>query len=117
MNDYYETLGLSRDATDEDIKKAYRKLAHEYHPDSTSGGNPDKFKEINEAYRVLSDRSKRSQYDRFGNVVGGGGNPNWNWDINLNGFDGLGNFSDIEDIFSTIFEGMGVHQRRRTYKR
>jgi DnaJ-class molecular chaperone len=70
MKDYYQILGVSRDASPEEIKKAYYKLAHKYHPDK--GGDEKKFKEINEAYQVLSDKEKRAQYDRFGRVFEGG---------------------------------------------
>lgn len=121
-NNYYKVLGVSKDASEEDIKKAYRKLAHQYHPDK-SGGDDKKFKEINEAYQVLSSKEKRAQYDRFGRTfdgnfsAGGGGNPFGE------GFD-LHNFSDgfefgfdnISDIFDAFFEGMGG-KKRRTYKR
>lgn len=65
MKDYYKILGVNKDASDEEIKKAYRKLAHQYHPDK-KGGDEKKFKEINEAYQVLSDKKKREFYDRFG---------------------------------------------------
>ena len=68
MKDYYSTLGVSRDATEGDMKKAFRKKAMDYHPDRNKE-NPkaeEKFKEVNEAYAVLSDKSKRSQFDRFG---------------------------------------------------
>jgi len=68
VKDYYSTLGVSRDATEGDMKKAFRKKAMDYHPDRNKE-NPkaeEKFKEVNEAYAVLSDKSKRSQYDRFG---------------------------------------------------
>ncbi|MCX6762827.1 MAG: DnaJ domain-containing protein [Candidatus Moranbacteria bacterium] len=60
--DYYNTLGVGKEASDEEIKKAYRKLAHQHHPDKT-GGDEAKFKEVNEAYQVLSDKEKRNQYD------------------------------------------------------
>src|SRR3989344_4821593 len=63
--DYYSTLGVSRNASADDIKKAYRRLAHQHHPDK-QGGDEKKFKEINEAYQALSDPKKRQQYDQFG---------------------------------------------------
>jgi len=66
MEDYYKILGVPRSATQIEIKKAYRNLAHKYHPDK--GGDEKKFKEINEAYQVLSDKEKRTQYDSFGQV-------------------------------------------------
>ena len=74
--DYYKTLGVSKDADDKEIKKAFRKLAQKHHPDA--GGDEEKFKEINEAYEVLSDPKKRQVYDQFGAVGAGGmqgGNP------------------------------------------
>ena len=83
--DYYEVLGISRDSTEEDIKKAFRKLALKYHPDRNKDKDaPEKFKEINEAYQVLIDPDKRAKYDRFGHagVEGAGGV----------GFDGFENF-------------------------
>ncbi|MCH8987172.1 DnaJ domain-containing protein, partial [Patescibacteria group bacterium] len=73
MKDYYKILGVSKDATQEDIKKAYRKLAHKYHPDK--GGSGDMFKEVSEAYQILSDRDKKSQYDKFGQVFDGEATP------------------------------------------
>lgn len=103
--DYYEILGVEKNATDEDIKKAFRKLAIKYHPDKNRGNKDaeEKFKEINEAYQILSDPQKRSQYDQFGttdfNAQGGG----------FGGFNasGFGGFSDIfGDIFGDMF-GMG----------
>jgi DnaJ-class molecular chaperone len=73
--DFYKTLGVEKNASQDDIKKAFRKLAHQYHPDKNNDDD-SKFKEVNEAYQVLSDEKKRSQYDRFGeagvNGAGGG---------------------------------------------
>lgn len=93
MADYYKALGVSKTATDEEIKKAYRKLAHQYHPDK-AGGNEKKFKEINEAYQVLSDKTKRSQYDQFGQTFEQAGASG-----SSRGFGGFGDFN-FEDIFS-----------------
>ena len=73
MSDYYKILGVSREASVDEIKKAYRKLAHQYHPDK-DGGDEARFKEINEAYQTLSDQNKRKQDDTFGSSSGGG-NP------------------------------------------
>ncbi|MEA1936691.1 MAG: molecular chaperone DnaJ [Patescibacteria group bacterium] len=90
--DYYNILGVSKDASDNEIKKAYRKLAHQYHPDK-KGGDEAKFKEINEAYQILSDKQKRGQYDQFGsafNQAGGGAGQGFG------GFD----FSGFSDAFS-----------------
>lgn len=90
--DYYGILGVSRSAGSEEIKKAYRKLAHKHHPDK-AGGNEAKFKEINEAYQVLSDKQKKSQYDQFGSAFdqsGAGG---------TGGFGGF-DFSGFSDAFS-----------------
>ncbi len=124
--DYYKILGVNKTASEEDIKKAFRRLAHQYHPDK-SGGDEAKFKEVNEAYQVLSDKDKRARYDRFGTAdFGGGGfNPgNINWaDFGAGGFPGgfpggfeAADIGDLGDIFETFFEGMGV-PRRRTYQR
>jgi molecular chaperone DnaJ len=117
--DYYELLGVKKGATEEEIKKAYRKLAHQHHPDK-AGGDEKKFKEINEAYQVLSNAEKRAQYDRFGkNFSGGGpgsGQPGgFGFDINMDGMD-FGGMGDIGDIFETMFGGgMGGGRRRKTY--
>ena len=70
--DYYQTLGVEKKASKDEIKKAYRKLAHQHHPDK-AGGNEAKFKEVNEAYQILSDPTKRSQYDNFGFGYNDGG--------------------------------------------
>lgn len=107
--DYYKTLGVEKGATAEDIKRAYRKLAHQFHPDKQHGDEA-KFKELNEAYQVLSNTDKRAQYDRFGNAdhFGGGGGPGgfeWNnvqWDMG-----NMGGFQDIGDILNSFFEGGG----------
>ena len=96
--DYYDVLGVPRNAADEDIKKAFRKLAFEYHPDrNQKPGAEDKFKEVNEAYQVLSDPKKRTDYDRFGHrgVSGNGGR----------GFEGFDNFGGFGDIFDAFFGG------------
>jgi molecular chaperone DnaJ len=122
--DYYTILGVSKTATEDEIKKAYRKLAHQYHPDKT-GGDDKKFKEINEAYQVLSDKNKRSQYDRFGTAepMGGfgAGGPGFGaqWGGFGQGFDPsqFGNMNDFGDVMESIFEGFGVGPRRKTYEK
>lgn len=91
--DYYEVLGVSRDASQEDIKKAFRRLARQYHPDvNRSPDAESRFKEINEAYEVLSDEQKRAAYDRYGHGGAQGGF-------------GAEGFSDISDIFNEFFSG------------
>lgn len=125
--DYYQILGVQRAASEEEIKKAYRKLAHQYHPDK-KGGDEAKFKEINEAYQVLSDKNRRAQYDRFGSAEpfpgagAAGGWQNVNWSDFQNGFGGFGqsvNMDDLGDIFETFFGGGfgGGTTRRQTYRR
>lgn len=125
MKDYYEILGVSRDASEEEIKKAFRKLAHKYHPDK-AGGDEKKFKEINEAYQVLSDKKKREYYDKFGTTEPFGANygdaKSYNWGFGSEGFgwnfQGMGtDFGDISDVLETIFENFGFAPRRRTYKK
>ncbi len=100
--DYYEILGTSRDADEQAIKKAYRKLAMKYHPDRNPGNKEaeEKFKEINEAYEVLSDPNKRAQYDQFGHA-GVGGNGQGGFQGFGGGFDDI--FGDIFDMFSGGF--------------
>jgi molecular chaperone DnaJ len=112
---YYEILGVEKSSNDDEIKKAYRKLAHKHHPDK-QGGDTEKFKEINEAYQVLSDKTKRQQYDQFGQTFNGGqGGFGGGGQGGFGGFD-FGGFSSqgfdfngggFEDIFSDIFGGGG----------
>ncbi len=105
--DYYDVLGLSRSASEEDIKKAFRRLALEFHPDrNRSEGAETRFKEVNEAYQILSDSKKRADYDRFGHAaVGGNGGR---------GFDGYDNFGGFGDIFDAFFGGGFGGQARST---
>lgn len=100
MKDYYEILGVSKNASKEDIKRAYRKLAHKYHPDKKDG-DEGKFKEVNEAYQVLSDESKKSQYDRFGRVDGGPQQGPGGFDFSQGGFDF--DMGDLGDLFEEAF--------------
>ena len=118
MKDYYQILGVSRDASEEEIKRAYRKLAHQHHPDK-AGGDEGKFKEISEAYRVLSDKKKRANYDRFGVAEGPAGFGGWQGvdPSAFQGFAGEYGMGDLGEIFESFFEGMGVHTRRPTYRR
>ncbi len=125
MKDYYEVLGVERGASADDIKKAYRRLAHKYHPDR-AGGDEKKFKEINEAYQILSDAQKRAAYDRFGHSFDGmGGMPRGAWGGGTNGspfgwdinFEGMDNMGDFGDVFDAIFEGLGVRPKRRSYQK
>lgn len=116
--DYYEVLEVSRTAGGEEIKKAFRRLAMQYHPDRNPGNKEaeQKFKEINEAYEVLKDEQKRAAYDRYGHQAfanggsGMGGNPFGGFDFN---FGGAGGFADIfSDVFS---EFMGGGRRQQSY--
>jgi molecular chaperone DnaJ len=120
---YYDILGVGKSASADEIKKAYRKLAHQYHPDK-GVGNEAKFKEVNEAYQVLSNTDKRSQYDQYGQTFdqaqrngggfGGQGNPFGGFDFG-GGFGGQGGVEfDFGDIFSDLFGSSGSRQDRRS---
>src|SRR6202171_1560915 len=115
--DYYTTLGVNRDASEEDIKKAYRKLAMKHHPDRNPDdkGSEDKFKEAKEAYEVLTDAKKRAAYDQFGHA---GVDPSMGFGAaGARGAEGFGGFADaFGDIFGEIFgaqrggRGTGVYR-------
>ncbi len=102
--DYYEVLGVTKGASDEEIKKAFRKMSKKYHPDLNPGNKEaeEKFKEVNEAYQVLSDADKKSRYDRFGHA---GVDPSYGAGGAGGGFNGAG--FDFGDIFGDIFGGFG----------
>ena len=105
MKDYYQILGLEKSATEDDIKKAFRKLAHKYHPDK-KGGDEQKFKEASEAYSVLSDKKKRAEYDTYGRTFSGGqGGFNASDFSNFQQGFGNGVEFDFGDIFSEFFGG------------
>ena len=110
--DYYEVLGLQKGASDNYIKKAFRKMAMKYHPDKNPGDKvaEEKFKEINEAYAVLSDPEKKEKYDRFGHA---GVDPNSGFGGGAGGFGGFGGFEDIFDMFGGAFGGFGGGSRGR----
>ncbi|MBT5318381.1 MAG: DnaJ domain-containing protein, partial [Chloroflexi bacterium] len=96
--DFYETLGVARNATAEDIKKAYRKLAFQFHPDrNKDAGATERFKEISEAYQVLSDPERRASYDQFGHAGANGAAGR--------GFEGFEGFGGLGDIFESFFGG------------
>lgn len=106
--DYYEILGISKNATQAEIKKAFRKLAMQHHPDKNKNHDAEeKFKEINEAYEVLSDKDKRAKYDQFGHSA-------FNQTGGFQGdFSGFGGFEDLNDIFSSFFGGGARSNRPR----
>jgi molecular chaperone DnaJ len=105
VKDYYEILGIPRDASDEDIKKAFRKLAFQYHPDhNKEPAAEEQFKQVNEAYQVLSDSEKRARYDRYGRV-----------DVETGGF-GNFDFGGFGDIFESFFGGVAGTQARRAQR-
>ena len=116
MKDYYATLGVAKTANQDEIKRAYRKLAHQYHPDKGGKANEAKFKEINEAYQVLSDPEKRQAYDRFGtsDFTAGGGFGGGNYEDLFRQFGqaefgfGGGFGSIFEDLFGATFAQMQV---------
>ena len=113
--DYYEVLGLKKGASDDEIKKAFRKMAMKYHPDKNPGDKKaeEQFKQINEAYSVLSDPDKKNKYDRFGHA---GVDPNSGFGgEGFGGFGGFGGggFEDIFDMFGGMFGGGASRQRRR----
>ncbi len=124
--DYYQILGVNKNASKDEIKKAFYKLAHKYHPDKKDG-NELKFKEVNEAYQVLSDDNKRAKYDQFGSGFenmgqgGFGGGRGGFEGFDFNGAGGFGNggvefdFGNLNDIFSDFFGGqMGGFRTNRT---
>ncbi len=124
MKDYYEILGLKKDASGDEIKRAYRKLAHQYHPDKANGNRQEmeqKFKEINEAYQVLSDPDKKARYDRFGHAGMGDGSAGgfdpfggaraggFQFDFGGGGFGGFETL--IEDLMGSAFATINAEVR------
>lgn len=117
MKNYYDILGVAKTASEDEIKSAFRKLAQKYHPDK-KGGDEAKFKEVSEAYSVLSDKKKRAEYDTYGKTFAGGapggGFGGFDFSNFQQGFSGNGNFQefDLGDIFGEFFGGGGRQQRR-----
>src|SRR5687768_2628189 len=114
QRDYYDILGVPRTAADDDIKRAFRKLAQQWHPDVNTSTEADtRFKEINEAYQVLSDPQRRQAYDMFGHAATGGAAGGFD-PFGAGGFGG-GNFTGFGDLFDTLFGGTtGAGRRPRT---
>lgn len=113
--DYYQTLGIAKNSSADEIKKAYRRLAHEHHPDKDKG-NEAKFKEINQAYQVLSDPQKRQQYDQFGQTFSAGGGSASGGDqygFDFSNFAQNFDFDDPMDIFGSIFGGGSSRRQAR----
>lgn len=111
FKDYYKVLGVARDASQDDIKKAYRRLARKYHPDvSKEADAEDRFKEVSEAYEVLSDPEKRATYDQYGQSYRAGDDfrppPGWE-NANVHFSDGFGDAEAFSDFFESLFGGMG----------
>jgi curved DNA-binding protein len=124
--DYYQILGVPRGASDAELKKAYRKLAMQYHPDRNPGKEEwanDKFKEINEAYGVLGDPNKRKQFDRFGTVgdagdIFGSAATRSTFEDLMKEFGGAGlGYGFLDDVFGEFLKGMGSSFTFRTYTR
>jgi molecular chaperone DnaJ len=121
MKDYYEILGVQKGASEEEIKSAFRKMAHKYHPDK-KGGDEKKFKEASEAYSVLSDKKKRAEYDTYGKTFAGGGPGagagfgGFDFSNFQQGFNGQGGQQfefDLGDIFGEFFGGQGGARQAR----
>jgi molecular chaperone DnaJ len=114
MKDYYSVLGVAKSATEDEIKKAFRSLAHKYHPDK-KGGDEAKFKEVSEAYAVLSDKKKRAEYDTYGRTFSGGAGPGNFAGFDFSDFAGFQQGADVEfdlgEIFGDFFGG-GRRARR-----
>ncbi|MGI6576096.1 MAG: molecular chaperone DnaJ [bacterium] len=117
QRDYYEVLGVSKEATQDDIKKAYRRLARKYHPDvnPNDASAAEKFKEVKEAYDVLSDEQKRTQYDQFGHAAFENGGFGFGGQEGAHGFGGFGGFDDIFDMF--FGQGFGTSGGARNQPR
>ena len=111
--DYYKTLDVDKNASEDDIKKAFRKLAKKYHPDLNQDDNEaqEKFKEINEAYEVLGDPEKKKKYDTFGSGYNFSGGQNFDPSQYGYSYNSTGNAGDFSDFFETIFGGMGNNSR------